>query len=148
MRLQSMTAVLVISTLTIWRIDMVELPKDATGCEIPLTTTLLYEKYGRKVTVYDYRYDPGIKEWSVGAIQGIRLAAGLYLTPLDNWEKLEKDLDGCVSTSNICRYYSKAGLICKDCEINESGRNMGCEAMVFSYIEQRIRNLRGETHDC
>lgn len=127
---------------------MVELPKDATGCEIPLTTTLLYEKYGQKVTVYDYKYDPRIKEWSVDTIQGIRLATSLYLTPLDNWEKLEKDLDRCISTSNICRYYSKAGLMCKDCEINESGHNMGCEAMVFNYIKQRIRNLRGETHDC
>lgn len=127
---------------------MVELPKDATGCEIPLTTTLLYEKYGRKVTVYDYKYDPGIKEWSVDTIQGIRLATSLYLTPLDNWEKLEKDLDRCISTSNICRYYSKDGLMCKDCEINESGHNMGCEAMVFNSIKQRIRNLRGETHDC
>lgn len=56
--------------------------------------------------------------------------------------------DRCISTSNICRYYSKAGLMCKDCEINESGHNMGCEAMVFNSIKQRIRNLRGETYDC
>lgn len=127
---------------------MVELPKDATGREIPLTATLLYEKYGQKVTVYDYRYDPRIKEWSVDTIQGIRLAASLYLTPLDNWEKLEKDLDRCISTSDTCSYCSKAGIMCKDCEINGSGRNMGCEAMVFNSIKRRIRNLRGETHDC
>lgn len=126
---------------------MVELPKDATGCEIPLATTLLYEKYGREVTVYDCKYDPGVKEWGVDAIQGIRLAAGLYLTPSDNREKLEKDLGRCISASDICRYCSKAGLMCKDCEINESGRDMGCEAMVFNSIRQRICNLRGETHD-
>ena len=46
-----MTVLPVISTLTIWSTDMVELPKDATGCEIPLTTTLLYDKYGDKVIV-------------------------------------------------------------------------------------------------
>lgn len=52
---------------------MVELPKDATGCGIPPTTTLLYGK---------------------------------------------------------------------------SGRNMGCGAMAFNSIKQRIRNLGGETDDC
>lgn len=118
----------------IWRTRMIELPKDATGCEIPLTTTLLYEKYGQKVTVYDYKYDPRIKEWSVDTIQGTRLATSLYLTPLDNWEKLEKDLDRCISTSSPFRYYSPSGLM--------------CEAMVFNSIKQRIHNLRGEKHDC
>lgn len=127
---------------------MVESQKDATGCEIPLTATLLYEKYGRKVTVYDCKYDPGTKEWSVDTAQGARLAAGLCLNPSDNWEKLEKDLGRCISTSGICRYRGEAGLVRKDREINESGRNMGCEAMVFNSIKQRIRNLRGETHDC
>ena len=127
---------------------MIELPKDATGCEIPLTTTLLYEKYGQKVTVYDYKYDPRIKEWSVDAIQGTRLATSLYLTPLDNWEKLEKDLDRCISTSSPCRYYSPSGLMCEDCEIIDSSLDMGCEAMVFNSIKQRIHNLRGEKHDC
>lgn len=37
---------------------MVESPKDATGCEIPLAATSLYEKYGEEVTVYDCKYDP------------------------------------------------------------------------------------------
>ena len=110
---------------------MIELPKDATGCEIPLTTTLLYEKYGQKVTVYDYKYDTRIKEWSVDTIQGTHLATSLYLTPLDNWEKLEKDLDRCISASDICRYYSTSGLMCEDCEIIDSSLDMGCEAMVF-----------------
>lgn len=59
-----------------------------------------------------------------------------------------KDLGRCISTSSICRYRGKAGLMRKDCEINESGHNMGCEAMVFNSIKQRIRNLRGETNDC
>lgn len=113
---------------------MVELPKDATGCEIPLTATVLYEKYGQKVTVYDYRYDPRGKEWSADTIQGTRLAISLYLTPLDNWEKLEKDLNRCISTSDICRYYSKAGLMRKDCEINESGHNIWDAKLWFSTL--------------
>lgn len=127
---------------------MVELPKDATGCEIPLTATPLYGRYGRKATVYDCRYDPRIKEWGVDAVQGIRSAASLYPTPLDNREKLEKDSDGCISAGDICRYRGKAGPMRKDREIDESGHNMGCGAMVSDSIKRRIRNLRGETHDC
>lgn len=66
----------------------------------------------------------------------------------DSWEKLEKDLDRCIATSNPCRYYSPSGLMCEDCEIVDSSLNMGCEGIVFKSIKERIRNLRGETNDC
>lgn len=117
---------------------MVELPKDATGRDIPLAAAAPYGKYGRKATVYGRICDPRAEERGADAAQGVRSAATLHPTPLDSWEKSEKDSDGCISASDICR----------DREINESGNNMGCEAMVFNYIRQRIRNLRGETHDC
>lgn len=47
-----------------------------------------------------------------------------------------------------CRYCSPLGLMCKDCEIIDSGLNMGCEGIVFKSIKERIRNLRGGNHDC
>lgn len=68
-----------------------------------------------------------------------------FIVENDSWEKLEKDLDRCISTSNPCRYYSPLGLMCKDCEIIVSGLNMGCEGIVFKSIKERIRNLREET---
>lgn len=132
---------------------MVELPKDATGCEIPLTTTLLYEKYGEKVTVYDYKYDSRINEWSVDTIQGTRIVSSLYLTPLDNWEKLEGDLKRIVDYRNSRMFGSP---ICAYTDMQDSGFCDGCKFIEDEYcaiamradILNRIRNLRGETHDC
>lgn len=132
---------------------MVELPKDATGREIPLTTTLLYEKYGEKVTVYDYKYDPRLNEWSVDAIQGTRIVSSLYLTPLDNWEKLEGDLKRVVDYRNSRMFGSPT---CAYAGMQDSGFCDGCKFVEDEYctiamcsdILNRIRNLRGETHDC
>ena len=126
---------------------MVELPKDATGCEIPLTTTLLYEKYGVEVTVYDYKYDPRIKEWSVDTIQGTRLVSTLYLTPLDNWDKLKNDLKmGADSVlEECCGYFNLKDGKCKSCAAYGSD---SCDSFVLKDILNRIRNLRGETHVC
>lgn len=85
----------------------------------------LYEKYGEEVTVYNYEYDPRIKEWSVDTIQGTRIVSSLYLTPLDNWENLESDLKRVLDYpkssmygSSICAY---AGMqdahFCDDCKL-------------------------------
>lgn len=126
---------------------MVELPKDATGCEIPLTATLLYDKYGDDVTVYSYKYDPRIEEWSVDTIMGTRLVSTLYLTPLDNWEKLENDLkmgaDGVLE--ECCCYFGLRDGKCKSCAAYGSD---SCDSFALKDILNRIRNLRGETHDC
>lgn len=125
---------------------MVEPPKDATGCEIPLTTTLLYDKCGQKVIVYDYKYYPRINKWSVNTIQGTSLATSLYLTPLDSWEKLEKDLDRCIEKSDFCMYFTDDET-CNTCPLNELEPKR-CAGAVFESIKMRIRNLKGETHDC
>ena len=117
MSLPIMIAMYVISTLPIWSTDMVELPKDATGCEIPLTTASLYDKYGDKAIVYEYRYHPRIKAWGAGTAQGASLASTLYLTPLDNWDKLENDLkmgaDGALE--ECCVYFNLKDGKCKSC---------------------------------
>lgn len=132
---------------------MFELPKDATGCEIPLTTTLLYDEYGEKVTVYNYKYDPKINEWSVYTIKGVSIVRSLYLTPTDTLEKLEVDLKRVVDYSKshkfgipACAYTdNQASHFCDDCKFIG---DENCTVSMCSDILNRIRNLMGETHDC
>ena len=42
-----------------------------------------------------------------------RWIVSIFIVENDSWEKLEKDLDRCISTSNPRRYYSLLGLMCK-----------------------------------
>lgn len=73
----------------------VELPKDAEGREIPLSTKELYHLDGEKVEVYSFNYWPEYKEWHVKwssdrLIDSV-LASELLLSTPDTWEKLEHD---------------------------------------------------------
>ena len=43
----------------------IELPKDATGREIPLDTRRLYDEDGEKKTVFWFVYSPMLKHWMV-----------------------------------------------------------------------------------
>lgn len=74
-------------------VQNVELPKDAEGREIPLSTKVLYRIDGEMVGVESFVYFPNEHRWRVVVI-GIfaqLLTSGLLLFPPDSWEKLEHD---------------------------------------------------------
>lgn len=64
----------------------------------------------------------------------------------DSWEKLEKDLDRCIEKSDFCMYFTD-GESCDTRPINELEPKRRAGAVLES-IKMRIRNPRGETHDC
>ena len=76
-------------------IQGVELPRDAEGREIPLSTKVLYHLDGEMVDVMSYNYWPFFKEWHVkwssDSLIDSDLTSEMLLTPPDTWEKLESD---------------------------------------------------------
>lgn len=127
----------------------VELPKDATGLEIPLDTKLLYDKEGnpKEVSIFTYAPRSYSSGWNVVLAGGFeRFASAMFLNPPeppDSWKKLEEDLDRCISGDSACRYFA-ASENCEDCCIYENNEQGGCVELVFKDIVRRIRKLRGE----
>lgn len=129
----------------------VELPKDAEGREIPLDTKTLYNEDGKCFKVNRFTYSvvqtmPGLK-WGVVFMDcRYDYCSSFYLAPPeppDSWEKLEEDLDRCISGDSACRYFA-ASENCEDCRIDKNNEQGGCVELVFKDIKDRIRKLRGE----
>lgn len=125
------------------------LPNDAEGREIPLDTTVLYDKDGNEIEVSRYQYYPkvGPGYWNLRSVRNKYYRTDeVYLTPLDSWEKLEEDL-GRASRYDIiapsCRYFT-AGK-CVDCRMR-NGATCGIRKneRAFADIIERIRKLRDE----
>ncbi|GEM_PF-3596952 len=92
--------------------EMVELPKDADGREVPLDTKELYDANGKKVNItsFAFRCDAhgcwsDWKAFSPDARRedGMFYVDGLYITPPDSLESIARDLedwaDGNISGS-------------------------------------------------
>lgn len=82
--------------------EMVELPKDADGREVPLDTKELYDANGKRVPITSFTFKCGIygrwsywKAFSPAAKgkDGMFCVDGLYLTPPDSWGRIADDLD-------------------------------------------------------
>lgn len=136
---------------------MIELPKDAEGREIPLDTTVLYDKDGSEMCVKRIEFDPFEKEWSFavqkdsdGGIVVYRRSRVVYLekpAPPDSWEKLEEDLRRAIEVRNeidspACGYANHLEDLCSECRFQ--GRDMDCSDKMLTDIADRIRKLRGE----
>lgn len=128
----------------------IELPKDAEGREIPLDTEVLFDKDGKELCVKRIEFDPFSKEWNLVVKEGSssRFAfcyrpCVVYLEKPDSWEKLEEDLDRCISGDSACRYFA-ASENREDCRIDKNNEQGGCVELVFKDIMDRIRKLRGE----
>lgn len=126
----------------------VELPRDAEGREIPLDTTVLYDKDGKEVEVSRYQYYPkaGPGYWNLQSVQNKYYRQDeVYLTPPDNsWDKLLDDLDA----AGDARYYEACAYFHRDKDeggcISCPGGEDGCARIAMRDIAARIRNLRGE----
>lgn len=126
----------------------IELPKDAEGREIPLDTKVLYDRHGDvyEVACYVYAVRQTISRriWDAKMLDGtIRYTTSLYLTPPDNWEKLEEDLGRGADALNYeaCAYFGKSACDCSSC-VADKGET--CERVAMRDIADRIRKLRGE----
>ena len=124
---------------------MIELPKDANGKEIPLSTKVLYRANGNTFSVRSFQYNPNDEMWRVEDLGGLVVETGLYtLEPLDSWERLLRDLDrGSAKELSCCKYF--------DCEISGCdgcpAQGKGCARAVLADIADRIRKLRGKNDD-
>lgn len=125
----------------------VELPKDATGREIPLDTKLLYDKEGNPKEVLIFTYAPRSYSsgWNVVLAGGFeRFASAMFLNPPeppDSWEKLEEDLDRCIKADSLCEYDPSDE--CSTCVLPRESQ-CRCDSLALEDIKKRIRKLRGE----
>lgn len=132
----------------------IELPKDATGQEIPLNVDALYDKSGERLAIYAWEYMPQLKHsrWRVRFLFDDSDCKyhpdEYYLAPPDSWEKLEEDLKAVEDYGNsscidnpVCRYTNMVGKQCSECEFYK-GTN--CIGKMCADIADRIRKLRGE----
>ena len=128
----------------------IELPKDAEGREIPLYTTVLYDKDGNEIEVSRYQYyqkvGPGY--WNLQSVRNkFYRQDEVCLTPPDSWEKLEDDLQRITAdpTEWFCMY---AGRDKRDTGCHSNCKffkdSMSCEKQAVLDIVFRIRKLRGE----
>lgn len=125
----------------------VELPTDAEGREIPLDTTVLYDKDGNEIEVSRYQYYPkvGPGYWNLMSVRNKYYRTDeVYLTPSDSWEKLLEDL----GEAGDARYYEACAYFHRDKDeggcISCPGGEDGCARIAMRDIADRIRKLRGE----
>lgn len=131
----------------------VELPKDAEGREIPLDTTVLFDKDGEELCVKRIEFDPFKKEWDLAVRKDLpsrlivyRRPCVVYLekpAPPDSWEKLEEDLDRCIKEDCLCPYNPSEE--CSRCVLPIETENH-CNSIALKEIKERIRKLRGESN--
>lgn len=71
----------------------VELPRDAEGMEIPLSTKELYQLDGTKSEVVCFSYWQNVPKWTVIICDlfGNQSTSDFLLSPPDSWEQLEHD---------------------------------------------------------
>lgn len=128
----------------------VELLRDAEGREIPLDTTVLYDKDGNEIEVSRYQYYPkvGPGYWNLRSVRNKYYRTDeVYLIPPDSWEKLEEDLGRAAERDVVptgCRYFNATNK-CNGCPLY-GGVNCDVhrDERAFENIIDRIRKLRGE----
>lgn len=114
----------------------IELPKDAEGREIPLDSTVLYDRDGFKIDVRTFAYFTHTGHWRVTFVNSTTNhdPSDMYLTPPDSWEKLLEDLG---KGEDICDYF-------EECPAEMYGKSCSdCKKAALKNIASRIRKLRG-----
>ena len=122
--------------------DNVPAPMSADGEIVPLLTKKLYAGDGKALDVELIGFDG---RWVVTFDRKNLFNLDWFcLSEPDSWEKLEEDLDRCISGDSACRYFT-ASENCEDCRIDKNNEQGGCVELVFKDIVRRIRKLRGES---
>lgn len=82
-------------------LDSIPTPTDANGCAVPLNTEVLYDSNGKKVNITSFHFMRDAHgRWAYWKVfspdvrgeDGMLYVDGLYLTPPDSWERLERDV--------------------------------------------------------
>ena len=133
--------------------NQITLPRDAEGREIPLDTTVLYDKNDKEVVVSRYQYYPrvGCGYWNIKSVRNEYYRVDeVYLTPPDSWEKLLDDLDNAAEEASnsyvnepCCVWFNGGNRGCVDCPADESPGD-SCNVQLVKNIAARIRRLRGD----
>lgn len=138
---------------------MLQYPKDANGICVPLDTTIMYRKNGNKFPVSDFFYEAKPDNWYARrgsecvAVDKLYLEIEVEEDTSDSWEQLEDDLKRVLNYSissmygsPICAYADmQDSQFCDECKLLDGEQ---CAITMCDDILNRIRNLRGETHDC
>lgn len=138
---------------------MPQYPKDADGIWVPLDTTTMHRKNGNQFHVSDFVYEARADKWyarsggNCVAVDNLYLEIEVETDTSDSWEKLESDSKRIVDYRDprmfgypIRAYTGKQDSgFCDDCKFIEDEY---CAIAMCADILNRIRNLRGETHDC
>lgn len=138
----------------------IELPKDAEGRTIPLSTKALYDEDGSELGVKRIELNAVSKKWNFAVQKGssdrillYRDPQDIYLekpAPLDSWEKLLDDLNNAEMGGDeaACCYMRRECLDpmvqCKGCKLSNN-RDKECSYLAYGDIAARIRKLRGES---
>lgn len=130
---------------------MIQPPKDAEGREIPLDTTVLFDKDGNEIEVSCYRYYPkvGPGYWNIRSVRNKYYRQDeVHLNPPDSWEKLEEDIRriGTDDCTWFCGYANENPVenACPDSCKFFKGDEITCRKKLADDILSRIRKLRGE----
>ena len=134
--------------------SQINLPRDTEGREIPLDTTVLYDKNGKEVVVSRYQYYPrvGYGYWNIKSVRNEYYRVDeVYLTPPDSWEKLLDDIERAIHTpdpdtyaSITCGYFDSANMDCAECERKHDICRETCNDAAWLDIAARIDKLRME----
>lgn len=133
------------------RVEMIRLPKDAEGREIPLDTSELFLDDGTKVSVkgfeYKYRSSDSFGAWFVKPSEYLNLnTSDVHLDPPDSWEKLLEDLGRGANAEyyQSCYYAHSNDLTCDKCQFYADSNGV-CTRNVFDDVASRIKKLRSKS---
>lgn len=135
-------------------------PIDAEGKPIPLDTTMLYDRSGRRISVKEFKSKintvTGVSSWvAVGAYEDASewstlLPGTFFITKPDSLKQLAKDLDRMVNfergygySSSSCAYTGISGSTCDCCKLKDSSDM--CLFAAIKDIAARVNRLCGDS---
>lgn len=134
----------------------IELPRDAEGRVIPLSTKALYDEDGEGLNIRRFEFNPIFCEWTIFALKGdphnladvyrrpqdVYIEKPIWSNSDDSWEKLEKDLERGIKGDRACAYICKDG-VCQNCVVRED-QSFNYPLLILKNVKRRIHNLRSE----
>ena len=140
--------------------EIIELPKDAEGREIPLCTKVLYNDRGVEYEVNRFMFGFDVSthevEWTAESYgtgdMVYRLPVNsMHLERPDSLKQLAEDLNRAWDACNVhgkgyrdmpCYYDKDRGKCCNDCRLNNHGK-MACFDSMMADIVLRVNRLCG-----
>ena len=131
----------------------ITLPRDAEGREIPLNTTALYDKNGRRRAVDWFKFYPDTDRWDIvfkdsysnfsPHSHSLDLPDSLNRL-LDDMERAIHAPDHDTYASITCGYFDSANIDCAECERKHDICRDTCNDAAWLDIAARIDKLRRE----